>query len=132
MNYFTRYVAKNLVAAGIADRCLVESSSAIGVAEPVSIMVKTYGTAKYGLSDTEIAEKIAEIFDWRPYGVIKQLKLDNPIYFEAASYGQVGREPVITKKWFHNQYEGDKEIEVELFTWEKLNAVDKIKKAFNI
>ena len=132
MNYFTRYVAKNLVAAGIADRCLVESSSAIGVAEPVSIMVKTYGTAKYNLSDTEIAEKIAEIFDWRPYGVIKQLKLDNPIYFEAASYGQVGQEPRIVEKYFHNQYEGDKTIEVELFTWEKLDAVDKIKKAFNL
>ena len=132
MNYFTRYVAKNLVAAGIAERCLVQSASAIGVAEPVSIMVNTYGTAKHGLTDTEISEKIAEIFDWRPYGVIKTLKLANPIYTEAAEWGQVGHSPRVVMKHFHNQYEGDKDIEVELFTWEKLDAVDKIKKAFNL
>ena len=132
MNYFTRYVAKNLVAAGIASRCLVQSSSAIGVAEPVSIMVNTYGTAKKGLNDTEIAEKIAEIFDWRPYHVIHSLKLDSPIFAEAARYGQVGQEPRIVQKTFYNQYEKNKTLEVELFTWEKLDAVDKIKEAFGI
>ena len=132
MNYFTRYVAKNLVAAGIAERCLVQSASAIGVAEPVSIMVNTYGTAKNGLTDTEISEKVAKLFDWRPYGVIKTLKLDNPIYTEAAEWGQVGHESRVVTKWFHNQYEGDKELEVELFTWEKLDAVDRIKEAFKL
>lgn len=132
MNYFTRYVAKNLVAAGVAERCLVQSASAIGMAEPISITVNTYGTARNGLTDTEISEKIAELFDWRPYGVIKTLKLDNPIYAEAAQWGQVGHEPRIVTKHFHNRYEGDKDVEVELFTWEKLDAVDKIKEAFGL
>jgi S-adenosylmethionine synthetase len=130
--YITRYIAKNAVAAGLADRMMIEISYAIGVADCLSFHVNTYGTAKHGLSDTEIAEKLESLFDLRPYAIIRDLKLKNPIYLETSSYGQVGQESRIVHKHFENRYGDDVDIDVELFTWEKLDAVDKIKKAFNL
>ena len=130
--YMTRYIAKNLVAAGVADRISIQVSYGIGLAEPLSLCVNTYNTNHTSLDESEISEKVLELFDLTPYGITKLLKLKNPIYSETAAYGQVGQEPRIVEKHFHNQYEGDKTIEVELFTWEKLDAVDKIKKAFNL
>ena len=130
--YMSRYIAKNAVAAGLADRMMIEISYAIGVADCLSFHVNTYGTAKHGLSDTEIADKLESLFDLRPYAIIKQLKLKNPIYLETAAYGQVGQEPHVVHKHFDNKYGEAVDIDVELFTWEKLDAVDKIKEAFEL
>ena len=130
--YMSRYIAKNAVAAGLADRMMIEISYAIGVADCLSFHVNTYGTAKYGLDDTEISNKLESLFDLRPYAIIRDLKLKNPIYLETAAYGQVGQEPRIVHKHFDNKYGDNVDIDVELFTWEKLDAVDKIKKAFGL
>lgn len=134
--YATRHIAKNLVAAGVADEVLVQVSYAIGVTEPCGIYVNTYGTSKVNFSDGEIAEKIEKLFDLRPYAIEKRLKLRNPIYTETAAYGHMGRKNEKVIKRFERNREGGntevKEIEVELFTWEKLDYVDLIKKAFGI
>ena len=132
--YASRHVAKNLVAAGVADEILVQLSYAIGVAQPVGIYVNTYGTAKSGLSDSEIAAKISdpELYDFRPAAIERNLKLRNPIYRETAAYGHMGRTPRVVKKTFSSQYFPEVELEVELFTWEKLDKVDEFKKAFEI
>ncbi len=130
--YATRHIAKNLVAAGVCDEVLVQVSYAIGVAEPTSINVNTYGTAKVDMTDAEIAEKVAGIFDMRPYFIEQRLKLRNPIYSETAAYGHMGRKPEIVEKTFTSP-EGKKVTrKVELFTWEKLDYVPKVKKAFGI
>lgn len=128
--YAARHIAKNMVAAGIADEMLVQLSYAIGVAEPISIFVDTYGRSHVNMSDGEIARKVGEIFDLRPRAIEQRLKLRNPIYEETASYGHVGREPIKVTKIFHSPYDGDKSMVVELFTWEKLDYVDTIKEAF--
>jgi S-adenosylmethionine synthetase len=130
--YATRHIAKNLVAAGVADEVLVQVSYAIGVAQPTSINVNTYGTAKVKLSDGQIAKKVMELFDMRPYFIETRLKLRNPIYSETAAYGHMGRQPQVIEKVFIAP--GGKELKkkVELFTWEKLDYVPKVKKAFNI
>ncbi|MEZ5083534.1 MAG: methionine adenosyltransferase [Bacteroidales bacterium] len=130
--YASRHIAKNLVAAGVADEILVQLSYAIGVARPVGVFVNTYGTKKIKLSDGEIAEKIQEIFDLRPAAIEQRLKLRNPIYYESASYGHMGRTPRVVTKQFDSPYSGKLTKEVELFTWEKLDFVDKIKKEFAI
>ena len=130
--YAARHIAKNMVAAGVADEMLVELSYAIGVAEPINIYVNTYGRSHVNISDGEIARKIAEIWDLRPYAIEQNFKLRQPIYTETAAYGHLGRTPQIVKKSFKNNIQGDKELEVELFTWEKLDYVDKVKKAFNL
>lgn len=130
--YATRHIAKNLVAAGVADEALVQVAYAIGEAKPVSLCVNTNGTAHVALSDAEISAKVNEIFDMRPAIIEERLKLRNPIYEETAAYGHVGRKPEIVKKHFESIYNGDKTVEVELFTWEKLDYVDKIKAAFNL
>lgn len=130
--YASRHIAKNLVAAGVADEILVQVSYAIGVAKPMGIYVNTYGTSKVSLSDGEIAEKVAEIYDFRPYFIEKNLKLRNPIYSETAAYGHMGKEPQIVTKEF--KLPGGKVIKkkVELFTWEKLDYISKVKKAFKL
>ena len=130
--YATRHIAKNLVASGIADEILVQVSYAIGVAKPMGIFVNTYGTSKVNFSDSEIANKIEEIFDMRPYFIEKRLKLRNPIYLESASYGHMGREPKIVKKTFNSTDGKSVILDVELFTWEKLDYVDEIKKSFKL
>lgn len=132
--YASRHIAKNMVAAGVADEMLVQLSYAIGVAEPVSVFVDTYGTAKIDMTDGEIAKKIREIFSLSPYAIETRLKLRNPIYFETASYGHMGRTPRTMTKKFHkiNEPNNLQEMEVELFTWEKLDYVDVVKKALNI
>ncbi|MGY6558608.1 MAG: methionine adenosyltransferase [Nitritalea sp.] len=130
--YATRHIAKNAVAAGIADEMLVQVSYAIGVAKPMGIYVNTYGTAKVGLSDGEIAQKISEIFDMRPYAIESRLNLRNPIYEETAAYGHMGREPEIVTKTFRTPDQKELTLEVELFPWEKLNYVDTLRKAFGI
>ena len=130
--YAARHIAKNLVAAGVADEVLVQVSYAIGVVEPTSICVNTYGTSHVDFSDGEIAKIVKGIFDMRPSAIERRLKLRNPIYLETASYGHVGREPMVVTKHFHSDYFGDKDIEVELFTWEKLDYVDKVKAAFGL
>ncbi len=130
--YAARHIAKNIVAAGVADEILIQLAYAIGVAEPVGVFVNTYNTSKVNLKDSEIAEKIKSIFDLTPAGIERRLKLKNPIYRETASYGHFGREPQIINKQFASPYQGIKSIEVELFTWEKLDYLDKIKKEFNI
>jgi len=130
--YASRHIAKNLVAAGVCDEVLVQVSYAIGVAKPMNIFINTYGTAKKGLTDTEIAEKVDDIFDMRPAAIEDRLKLRNPIYLETAAYGHMGREHRKVVKHFKSQYEGDKDIEVELFTWEALDYVDKVKTAFGL
>jgi len=130
--YAARHAAKNLVAAGVADEILVQVSYAIGLAEPTSIFVDTYGTSKVALSDGEIAKKVAELFKMRPYDIEDRLKLRNPIYLETAAYGHFGKEPRIVSKVFESPYNGRVEKTVELFTWEKLNMVDKVKLAFNL
>jgi len=127
--YAARHIAKNLVAAGVSDEVLVEVAYAIGVAQPMSIFVNTFGKSKVKLSDGEIAEKVAAIFDMRPKAIEKRLKLRNPIYLETAAYGHMGRQPQKVVKTFNSRYEQSKQIEVELFTWEKLDYVDVIKKA---
>ena len=130
--YASRHIAKNLVAAGVADELLVQLSYAIGVAEPTSIAVNTYGKSNVDLSDGEIAEKIKAIFDLTPYGIEQRLKLRTPIYAETAAYGHMGRIPKTIKKTFTSPYSGTKEIEVELFTWEKLDQIEAIKTAFEL
>jgi len=126
--YAARHIAKNLVAAGVSDEILVQVAYAIGVAQPMNIFVNTFGKSKINLSDSEIAEKIAIIFDMRPKAIEDRLKLRNPIYLETAAYGHMGREPQKIIKIFTSRYEPTKQIEVELFTWEKLDYVDIIKK----
>ncbi|TJZ59777.1 methionine adenosyltransferase [Sphingobacterium olei] len=130
--YATRHIAKNLVAAGVADELLVQISYAIGVKDPMGIYVNTYGTSKIGLSDSEIAKKISDIFDMTPYGIETRLGLRNPIYSETAAYGHMGRTPKRVTKTFENSNGEVKTIEVDLFTWERLDYVDRIKEAFNI
>jgi S-adenosylmethionine synthetase len=129
--YATRHVAKNLVAAGLCDQVLVQVSYAIGVAKPCGLFIDTYGTAKVGKTDGEIARIVESIFDMRPYAIEQRLKLRNPIYSETAAYGHMGRKnEVVTKKF--NGPDGVKEVQVELFTWEKLDFVDKVKAAFGL
>ena len=131
--YAARHIAKNMVAAGVADEMLVQLSYAIGVAEPVSIYVQTYDRKHVDMSDGEIAQKISQIFDLRPYAIEQRLKLRNPIYEETAAYGHMGREPRVVTKTFESKYNnGNKTVQVELFTWEKLDYVDQIKQAFNL
>ncbi|MBC7913089.1 MAG: methionine adenosyltransferase, partial [Pyrinomonadaceae bacterium] len=130
--YATRHIAKNLVAAGICDEILVQVSYAIGVKDPMGIYINTYGTAKVGLNDGEIAIKVAEIFDMTPYGIETRLKLRNPMYSETAAYGHMGRTYEVVKKKFEGANGEIKEVEVELFTWEKLDYLDKVKSAFRI
>jgi S-adenosylmethionine synthetase len=130
--YAARHIAKNIVAAGISDEILVQISYAIGVVEPIGIFVNTFGKSKVKLTDGEIAEKIGTIYDLRPAAIEKQLKLRNPIYRETASYGHMGRTPRTVTKTFTSQYFEPKILEVELFTWEKLDYVDTLRKAFGI
>jgi S-adenosylmethionine synthetase len=125
--YATRHIAKNLVAAGVADECLVQVSYAIGVAKPMGIFLNTFGTSKLSLSDSELAKVVEEIFDMRPYFIEKRLKLRNPIYSETAAYGHMGRKPELVTKTFNSPSGESKTLEVELFTWEKLDMIDKIK-----
>lgn len=130
--YATRHIAKNLVAAGVADEILVQISYAIGVKDPMGIYVNTYGTSKVNFTDGEIAMKIGELFDMTPYGIETRLGLRKPIYSETAAYGHMGRTNRKVTKTFENSNGEIKTMEVELFTWEKLDYVDKIKEAFNI
>ncbi len=130
--YAARHIAKNLVAAGVADEVLVQVSYAIGVVEPTSICVNTYGTSHVDMTDGEIASIVKGIFDMRPSAIERRLKLRNPIYAETASYGHVGREPQVVTKRFNSVWFGERVCEVELFTWEKLDYVDKVKAAFGI
>jgi S-adenosylmethionine synthetase len=130
--YATRHIAKNMVAAGVADEILVQVSYAIGVAAPMGIYVNTYGTAKVDLHDGEIAKKVEELFDMRPYAIEQRLKLRNPIYEETAAYGHMGRTNEVITKTFLSPYRDEITLEVELFTWEKLDFVDKIKSAFEL
>ncbi|NJM79514.1 MAG: methionine adenosyltransferase domain-containing protein, partial [Flavobacterium sp.] len=130
--YATRHIAKNLVAAGVAEEILVQVSYAIGVADPTNVYVNTYGTSKLSLSDGEIAKKVAEIFDMRPYFIEQRLKLRNPIYSETAAYGHMGRKPETVTKTFSAPGGHKKTVTVELFTWEKLDFVDTIKSAFGL
>ena len=125
--YATRHIAKNLVAAGVADECLVQVSYAIGVAKPMGIFINTFGTSKLSLGDSELAKVVEEIFDMRPYFIEKRLKLRNPIYAETAAYGHMGRKSEFVTKTFNSPSGESKTLEVELFTWEKLDMIDKIK-----
>jgi S-adenosylmethionine synthetase len=128
--YAARHIAKNLVAAGVASEVLVQLSYAIGVAEPTSVFIDTYRTNATSFTDAEIAQKVAELFDLTPYGIETRLKLRNPIYSETASYGHMGRTPSTVVKIFESPYNGKVAREVELFTWEKLDYVEPLKKAF--
>ena len=130
--YATRHIAKNLVAAGVADEILVQVSYAIGVAQPTSINVNTYGTAKVDKTDGEIAKMVEGIFDMRPYFIEQRLKLRNPIYSETAAYGHMGRKNEVVNKTFKTPDGKEKKVKVELFTWEKLDYVPKVKKAFGL
>ncbi|MEC5394750.1 methionine adenosyltransferase [Bergeyella sp. RCAD1439] len=131
--YATRHIAKNLVAAGVADEVLVQVSYAIGVAEPCGLYINTYGTSKVGLTDGEIAEKVLSIFDLRPYAIEKNLKLRHPIYQETAAYGHMGRESYVADKTFNKGRSNEKTIkDLEFFTWEKLDRVEDIKKVFDL
>ena len=131
--YAARHIAKNMVAAGVASEMLIQISYAIGVAEPMNIYVDTYGKSNVSLSDAEIADKIRLLFDLRPKAIEQRLKLRNPIYFETASYGHMGREPQWVKKVFNSRYMPQPvTMEVELFTWEKLDYVEKIRKEFGL
>nr|WP_318351321.1 methionine adenosyltransferase [Aquipluma nitroreducens] len=130
--YAARHIAKNMVAAGVAREMLVQLSYAIGVAKPVGVYVETRGTAIAGLSDSDISEKIQAIFDLRPAAIEQRLKLRNPIYRETAAYGHMGRQPQTVTKVFESPYNGRIELEVELFTWEKLDHVDQIKSVFGL
>ena len=130
--YAARHIAKNLVAAGVAKEILVQLSYAIGVVEPTSININTYNTSKVSLSDPQIAEKISEIFDLRPYAIENRLKLRNPIYLETAAYGHMGRQPKEITKVFESPYSGRVEKTVELFTWEKLDYLNEIKNTFKL
>jgi len=130
--YAARHIAKNLVAAGVAGEVLVQLAYAIGVARPLGVYVNTYGTARVKKDDSQIALKVAELFDLRPAAIEARLKLRNPIYRETAAYGHMGRDPQIKTKIFESPYSGRVEREVELFTWEKLDYVDQIRKSFNL
>ncbi len=130
--YATRHIAKNMVAAGICDEALVQVSYAIGVAKPCGLYVNTFGTSKVGMPDGEIAKKIEKIFDMRPYAIEKRLKLRAPIYFETASYGHMGREPKVITKVFNAGKPIEKTVKVELFTWEKLDYVKRLKAEFGL
>jgi len=130
--YATRHIAKNLVAAGVCEEILVQVSYAIGVKDPMGIFVDTYGTAKVGFNDGEIAQKISALFDMTPYGIETRLKLRNPIYSETAAYGHMGRTSETVSKSFTGSNGEKKTVEVELFTWEKLDFVAKVKEAFSI
>ncbi len=130
--YAARHAAKNLVAAGVADELLLQVSYAIGVVKPTSIYVDTFGTSKVALNDGEIAQKVAQLFDMRPFAIEERLKLRNPIYLETAAYGHMGKEPRTVTKVFESPYNGRIEKEVELFTWEKLDAQELVKAAFGI
>ena len=130
--YAARHIAKNMVAAGVADEMLVQVSYAIGVAKPMNIYVNTYGRSKVNMSDSEIAKKIEELFDLRPKAIERTLKLRQPMYLETAAYGHMGRQPEVIKKTFTSHYHETKTIDIELFTWEKLDRVDDIKHAFGL
>lgn len=130
--YAARHIAKNMVAAGVADEMQVQVSYAIGVAKPVNIYVNTYGRSKVKFTDGEIAQKVTELFDLRPKAIERALKLRQPIYTETAAYGHMGRKNEVVKKTFTSRYHETKVMEVELFTWEKLDRVDDIKKAFGL
>jgi S-adenosylmethionine synthetase len=130
--YATRHIAKNLVAAGVADEILVQVSYAIGVAKPMGIFIETYGTSKVKMTNGEIAKKVEAIFDMRPYFIEQRLKLRNPIYSETAAYGHMGRKPETVTKTFKSPNGTEKKVTVDLFTWEKLDYVDQVKKAFGI
>ena len=130
--YAARYIAKNMVAAGVADEMLVQLAYAIGVAKPVSIYVNTYGRSRVALSDGEIAQKIQQLFDLRPKAIERKLKLRQPMYVETAAYGHMGRKNEVVKKVFTSHYHETKEMEVELFTWEKLDSVDCIRREFGL
>ncbi|MES2651485.1 MAG: methionine adenosyltransferase [Bacteroidota bacterium] len=130
--YATRHIAKNLVAAGVADEILVQVSYAIGVAKPMGIYINTYGTGKVNKTDGEIAKIVEELFDMRPYFIEQRLKLRNPIYSETAAYGHMGRKPETVTKTFRTPNGDEKVVTVELFTWEKLDFVDKVKSAFKL
>ena len=130
--YATRHIAKNLVAAGVSNECLVQVSYAIGVAKPMGVYVNTYGTSKISITDSELAKAIEEIFDMRPYFIEKRLKLRNPIYTETAAYGHMGRKPALVTKTFNSPNGESKTLEVELFTWEKLDYIEKIKQKLNL
>jgi S-adenosylmethionine synthetase len=130
--YMARYIAKNMVAAGVADEMLVQLSYAIGVAQPVSIYVNTYGKGHVAMSDGEIARKVGEMFDLRPKAIERTLKLRQPMYLETAAYGHMGRKNEVVKKTFTSHYHETKTIDVELFTWEKLDRVEEIRKTFGI
>lgn len=130
--YATRHIAKNLVAAGVADEILIQVSYAIGVVKPMGIYVNTYGTSKVNLSDGEIAEIVEELFDMRPAAIEERLKLRQPMYLETAAYGHMGRKNEIVTKTFENVDGTKKTLNIELFTWEKLDYIDAIKKAFNL
>jgi len=130
--YAARHIAKNMVAAGVADEMLVQVSYAIGVARPMNIYVNTYGRSRVNMSDGEIAQKIEQLFDLRPKAIERTLKLRQPMYLETAAYGHMGRQSEVIKKTFTSRYHETKTIDVELFTWEKLDRVDDIKRAFGI
>lgn len=130
--YAARYIAKNMVAAGVADEMLVQVSYAIGVAEPVNIYVNTYGRSRVNMNDGEIAQKIEKLFDLRPKAIERTLKLRQPIYRETAAYGHMGRKNEVVEKTFNSRYHETKVMKVELFTWEKLDRVDDIKKEFGL
>ncbi len=130
--YAARHIAKNLVAAGVCDEALVQVAYAIGIARPVSLYVNTRGTARVDMTDAEISAVVDRLFDMRPHAIETRLKLRAPIYRETAAYGHVGRKPMTVTKRFHSKYEGDKEVRVELFTWEKLDMVPAVKEAFGL
>ncbi len=128
--YAARHIAKNAVAAGVADEMLVQVAYAIGVAQPVSFYVNTYGTSHVDMTDAQIAQILEQLFDMRPHAIEQRLKLRAPIYEETASYGHMGREPKMVSKHFNSKYEGERYVRVELFTWEKLDYVDILRSAF--
>ena len=130
--YAARHIAKNMVAAGVADEMLVQVSYAIGVAKPMNIYVNTYGRSNVNMSDGEIAKKIETLFDLRPKAIERSLKLRQPMYLETAAYGHMGRKCEVVKKTFTSRYHETKTVDIELFTWEKLDRVDDIKRAFNL
>ncbi|MBR2034797.1 MAG: methionine adenosyltransferase domain-containing protein, partial [Prevotella sp.] len=130
--YAARHIAKNMVAAGVADEMLVQVSYAIGVAKPMNIYVNTYGKSRVQMTDGEIAKKIEELFDLRPKAIERSLKLRQPMYAETAAYGHMGRKPETVTKTFTSHYHETKQMEIELFTWEKLDRVEDIKRAFDL
>ena len=130
--YMTRYIAKNMVAAGVSDEMLVQLAYAIGEAKPVSVYVNTYGKSHVNMSDGEIARHIKAMFDLRPRAIERQLKLRQPMYLETAAYGHMGRKNEVVEKTFTSRYHETKRMRVELFTWEKLDQVDRIKKEFGL